>query len=268
LSEITSTQILQLLADKHASDVFVPECKNGPTQGAKHFRMDAWAMARSWAHPKLTAYEIKVSRADFLKDRKWHEYLACCNEFYFVAPKGLIKLDELHEGVGLVEVAANNKCLRTIQKARYREIDFPSTVFAYIVMCRSGIRNDRGVSDDPMLIRQERVEYWERWLQTSKDASEIGYRVSERVAKYIREVEAQNRKLEGLMKAYEVHREQLRSIGLNPDSEWASHLNQKINQARSSIPAWMIGSLERMEQDVRRIRTELEPPKKETGEAA
>lgn len=52
-------------------------------------------------------YEIKISRADFLADKKWQEYLKYCTFFYFIAPEGIIKKEELPENVGLIEIFAS-----------------------------------------------------------------------------------------------------------------------------------------------------------------
>ena len=49
-------------------------------------------------------YEIKVSRADFLQDKKWESYLKFCNWFYFVTPVGIIDPKELPDSIGLIEV--------------------------------------------------------------------------------------------------------------------------------------------------------------------
>lgn len=64
---ITAKAILELLRAKHAEDVFVPECKTGPSQGHDHSRFDAWVMKKSWANAATIGYEIKVSRSDFLR---------------------------------------------------------------------------------------------------------------------------------------------------------------------------------------------------------
>lgn len=68
-----SSAIVALLAARHVNDVFIPECKDGPTQSGSHLRMDAWAMNKSWAHPCAIGYEVKVTRADFIGDNKWPE---------------------------------------------------------------------------------------------------------------------------------------------------------------------------------------------------
>ena len=49
-------------------------------------------------------YEIKISRGDFLQDKKWETYLKFCTYFYFIAPAGIIKVEELPEKIGLIEI--------------------------------------------------------------------------------------------------------------------------------------------------------------------
>jgi len=55
-----------------------------------------------------TAYEIKISRSDFLREIKNPEKrkaaLRVSNQFYFVAPEGLIKPEEIPMECGLLEL--------------------------------------------------------------------------------------------------------------------------------------------------------------------
>ena len=88
--KLTSQDILRALEQKHWKDVFVSECKNGRSYGG-HLRMDAWVMTPSWANQCSIVYEIKVSRSDFLNDKKYQHYFPYCNEFYFVCPPKLIQ---------------------------------------------------------------------------------------------------------------------------------------------------------------------------------
>jgi len=37
---------------------------------------------------ELVIVEIKVSRADLLGDRKWEDYLGCCDRFFWAVPSG------------------------------------------------------------------------------------------------------------------------------------------------------------------------------------
>lgn len=103
--------IIALLRERHSIDhVFVEELRGGSGYGGdSERRMDAWAMHH---HPskgnKRVAYEVKVSRRDFLKDikdpLKHRPALIFSNEFFFVAPKGMIKAKELPLFAGLLEV--------------------------------------------------------------------------------------------------------------------------------------------------------------------
>lgn len=58
----------------------------------------------SWDGPRITGYEVKVNRSDFLSDvrsGKWEKYLAWCNGLYFVFPAGFsVAKDEIPKGVG------------------------------------------------------------------------------------------------------------------------------------------------------------------------
>lgn len=53
---------------------------------------------------RVKIYEVKSCRADFTSDNKWQKYLKYCTNFGFVAPKGVIKPEELPDKVGLVEI--------------------------------------------------------------------------------------------------------------------------------------------------------------------
>ena len=58
---------------------------------------------------ETSGYEIKVSREDYLSDKKWQKYLPYCSWFYFIAPEGIIKKEELPEGIGLIEIEIKEK---------------------------------------------------------------------------------------------------------------------------------------------------------------
>lgn len=93
-----------------------PELPNG-TGGAKARTIDLYALNLwpSKAYRSL-AFEVKISRADFrrelddpMKRASW-ERLA--HETWFVAPQGVIPLEEVPEGWGLMEYQASGKWRR------------------------------------------------------------------------------------------------------------------------------------------------------------
>jgi hypothetical protein len=114
---MTEREIENLLADRHAKDVFIPQCKDGPTTGGLSI-MDGWAMNRSWSRLTFWGYEIKVSKQDFIHDEKWHTYLPYCNQLYFVCPKGVISVESVPDGVGLIYALPRH--LKIVKKAAHR----------------------------------------------------------------------------------------------------------------------------------------------------
>lgn len=109
---MTAKQVISALSHRHMHDIFLTEVSCGRSgshvniSGAQ--RMDAVAIPRRWDRVLVTAYEVKVTRQDFVADDKWKGYLPWCNRFYFVTPKGLLKPEERDElqdnGIGLIEI--------------------------------------------------------------------------------------------------------------------------------------------------------------------
>lgn len=182
-----ASELIKMLALRHSKDVFIPECKDGPTQSvSRYLRMDAWAMNKSWAHPVAFAYEVKVSRSDFLQDNKWPAYLPLCNQFYFVAPAGLVDISELPAEVGLLTAAGKGDGGRLItkKKAPHRDVQIPEEVYRYILMCRVQVADEK-----PLETTEER---WRNWLEKKSENRRLGYEVSKRIRERASELEAEN----------------------------------------------------------------------------
>jgi hypothetical protein len=210
----TADILYDLLAVRHQADVVVRECKDGPTQSGTHRRMDAWVLKRSWAHPLTIGYEIKVVRSDFLKDDKWTDYLALCNEFYFVCPKKIIRPEELPAEAGLLVATTNLRRLYMKKKAPRRDIEIPDSLWRYIVMCRSCI--DRKDAIEQTNTR----EFWRAWLVERRLDRELGRRVSRALRKVITgkicEVKTINDRLQKEVESLKEVRRFLERLGLSP----------------------------------------------------
>lgn len=98
--------------------------------------LDGFAIAAQYAKTVTYGYEIKVSRSDFLRDKKWQEYLPVCSKFYFVCPEGIIKKADLPEGIGLLY--ATGQCIELVKGARKREVDESALteILKYLVFYR------------------------------------------------------------------------------------------------------------------------------------
>ena len=136
----TAQDLLNALAFRHSLDIFVTECKNGPTQWGTHRRLDAWAMLRTWSPITMIGYEIKVNRSDWLQDRKIVEYLPLCHKLYVVASVGVVEVEELPDDIGLIELVGHS--LITRHKATFRKILLPGELMVYVLMCRTKITRD------------------------------------------------------------------------------------------------------------------------------
>lgn len=253
---MTARDIISLLAKRHEEDVFVPECKDGPSQTGNHMRMDAWAMRRSWAHPGVTAYEVKVSRADFIGDNKWPGYLRCCNQFYFVCPSGLIHPSEVPNDVGLLWVAGESGRLVTKQKAHYRHVQIPESVWRYILMCRTRITPPRTfMSED-----KPNAEYWKEWLEQKAENRRLGYKVSTAITDHVSRVEHENRELKRQHERYDDVIKVLDELGYRPeDRDWVSglHLRRKVERLSEVIPPHVVQSLQTLEASIKAVRATL-----------
>ncbi|MHA7813237.1 MAG: MmcB family DNA repair protein [Phycisphaerales bacterium] len=219
--KLTAEQVINLIEKKHTNDVFIPECKNGMTWGdGKTLRLDAWVMRRSWANMAFIGYEIKVSRSDFLQDDKWRNYLEYCNQFSFVAPKGVIKPEELPEGIGLYYVASTGTRLFTKTKPVFREIDPPVELMQYALMrARDYMREDVPEKRD----QNWNAQFWREWVESEGKLKGLGWDAKQRIKKLmgeeIAETKRRNSELEAENKGYAKIAAMMNEMGIEPQ-EW------------------------------------------------
>lgn len=218
---MTEGRLLRLLADRHSGDVFVPHCKNGPTNtiGSKVLILDGWALLSTWSPLTSVGYEVKCSRSDWLKDNKWTNYLPLCHLFYLVAPVGVIDASELPDGVGLLQPIGQGTGMRLVmkRKAVRREVQMPVQLMAYALMWRS----------TPERTRAQRVEEWAKAVESGE--------VGRRVAQWIRDEMARLRSLanaaEERMRTYDAVRQSLTTLGLDPDRVSSWSVDRQIEDA-------------------------------------
>lgn len=180
-----------MLYDKHYNDVFVPECKDGPTWGRNHSRLDAWVLKRSYSNFEMIGYEIKISKSDFRSDIKYVNYLPMCNTLYFICPWNMIQVSEIPLEVGLIYVSKNEGRLITRKKAVYRDIAIPTDTLIYILMSRSQIVDNTD--------KTSTREYWKNFVEKKNEFHDIGQRASKKIRQLISEkidvVDEENKEL-------------------------------------------------------------------------
>lgn len=174
---MTATEVETALSKRHTNDFFITECKNGPTWFGGHLRMDAIAIKPSWSSPCVTAYEVKVSRNDFLRDSKWPEYLKYCHRFYFACPKGLITKEDIPDSrVGLIWASENGNC-RTVKAVPTRIVEIPSEFYQYIIFSR--------LDSERTPFYSNRAEYARAYIQHKIDDRRLGIVLGSAMAKQL-----------------------------------------------------------------------------------
>lgn len=262
-----SGQIIALLRQKHSEDVFVEECKDGPTQTSNHLRLDAWVMKKSWSNSCAIGYEVKVNRSDFVNDRKWPNYLPLCNELYFVCPSDLIQPEELPQDVGLYWVAKNATNIRIKRKAAYRDVQIPVKLYQYILMCRVHIKKGQNC------LAETKKDYWAQWLIDQKLDADFGYRVSRsiktRIEQEITKVHEEKEQALNLVKAVEDTIAMFKSNGIDITSlsGWSRRglINRKIQGINGHLPDGLERTLLNAESQLKYIRESLAKIQKGEG---
>lgn len=225
---MTSDGVLRLLASRHSGDVFVSECKDGPTWNNNHLRLDAWAMNRSWQNLKMTGYEIKVSRSDFFQDDKWRGYLPLCHELYFAAPKGVIQINELPAEAGLMEVAGTGTRMMIRKKAPYRDIELPAQLMVYLLMCRTRICKDFGAI--------EASASWRAWLEDKQENKRLGYEVSRKIRERAIKLETENARLIQQNRNFDNIKQIVEKMGMRVDNAHEWTFKSRIKELEQVIP--------------------------------
>ncbi len=172
-------EIVKALTERHKSPQWVTcaELRFGTGWAASYSagdpytekRIDFWAMDTWPSHGyKRVAYEIKVSRGDFKRELthpdKRTPSILVSNEFYFAAPRGLIKPDELPEGCGLVEVNEHGTARLSV-KAAWRDTQEPTWGFIAALLRRVPIEpgvvipsmQPNGLTPDP---KAQAILWW------------------------------------------------------------------------------------------------------------
>ncbi len=245
-----ANQLIALLKNKHSKDVFVAECKGGPTWMAdRHSRMDAWAMKRSWARPMIVVYEVKVSRSDFLNDDKWQGYLEYCNAFYFVCAPDVAGPSEMPADAGLLLASKNAKKLYTKKKAPYRDIEINPDVFRYILMSRARIGTEYDQEKD-------RLQYWRDWLTRKRESKSVGYSVAKRTHELVAELKERTDKAESENKQLAQVKEFAKAAGIDLGHYgfYKDSAERRVNEFRSGIGSDAMAALINAERALESIR--------------
>lgn len=225
-----SSAIIQLLRARHSRDRFFPEALLGPG-GSR--RVDAWVLCSTWSPLTTIAYEVKVSRGDFLRDDKWPAYLPACHQLYFVCPAKLIQPEEMPAGVGLLWVTETGGRLYCKRKAARREPEDAALVqvMAHVLMWHDAATGRHINTPD----RGRRIEQWKLWLAQQAEGKAVGRLVRGRIGDTMVKLHERNERLRATIKRWAGFAQRLRRLGINPGaSTW--EFDRKIDQLVGNVP--------------------------------
>ena len=251
----TSATLLAALAQRHSDAVFVPECKNGPTQTGSHRRLDAWVLLKTWSPVTAIGYEIKVSRADWRRDEKLDEYAGLCHLLYIVAPKGVVPLEEVPAGIGLLEPAGDKGRLVTRRKPTRREIEMPVALLVYVLMCRAKITTERAEFGD----REWKLRSLRIWAEGKNERRELHHLISGRIREQFDAQEDELHRLTSKLERLERVERTIRDLGFDPDepcTEWKAE--KRIREMSRVIDPWLPRELTKTSKSLESIAAALE----------
>lgn len=230
------------------NEKFFAEVKTGPTTTGEHVRLDAIWVRCSWTKPRITGFEIKVDRGDFLHDDKWPAYKTRVHRFYFVCPAGLIKPEELDPDVGLYWYYPDTGILRVRKAAPHRDVPLDVGILYYLVQWRVEPHRHPFFSDER--------EYLEAWLQDKAERRRLGQMVRSRIAerleqaeRRVQELEAEVWRLRERVRDVDRIREIAEECGINT---WRPDWPEQLREAITGVHA------EALMPTVRALRYEVE----------
>ncbi|MGI4744945.1 MAG: MmcB family DNA repair protein [Janthinobacterium lividum] len=166
---MTAADILeQLIAECDSTMIWASEL--ALSTGAR--RCDFWTLAPCQSKGyAATAYEIKVSRADFRRDShaKQREARLFSDRFYYATPAGLLRPDEVPDWAGLIEYSDAGRVI--VVPAPLRDKDAPS--WELIV---SLLRNSGRIRRDTDIVKAERSRYKHMLKEASQKLEAAGRR--------------------------------------------------------------------------------------------
>lgn len=200
MSEInfTADMIKSLLALRHPPGewVLIYELSNGTGYNPKQRYIDAFAFNCYPSKNNIRiAYEIKVSRSDFVNELKHPEKrqwaMDVCHQFYFACAPGVAEKSEIPEGCGLLVATKNANMMRVQLHARQKLKPRPLQDNEIAAMLRAIERINRkdlihwkyagrDLTDDDLL---KLIEEKRDWLEKEEIEKKVNQGVNESLSK-------------------------------------------------------------------------------------
>lgn len=139
---ILAADVLELLQVRYSPPEWAPFCELRDAPGFGRSRTIDFFAAQTWPSRgrHYVAVEVKVSRADWLRElrdpAKRAPFEAASSEIWVAAPGGVVKVSELPEGMGLLQVVGKppHRKLRRAAQAVFRADRLPDEAMWHMIL--------------------------------------------------------------------------------------------------------------------------------------
>lgn len=218
-----------LLHEKYGADpwFYTSEVPNGTGLRRDARTIDGLAVNVWPSQFRILAFEVKVSRADFLNDvktpAKRAPFVEACSEFYYVTPHGLVAPEEVPEECGLM-YAQNGGRVVTKKVAQQRKVEGAVPLWLFLAMTR---KRGQAYNGKPVF------KYAGRDLSREEFDALVAEEAERRVKPMRREIEREvEAKYEDDYRLARFLRYRYADLGIEPAGE---------NPTASEIEAWARG---------------------------
>lgn len=209
----------------------------------------------------MLGFEVKVSRSDWLRDKKVIDYLPMCHYLYIVAPKGIVEHSELSDGIGLMEPIGDGSRLVIRRKAVWRDIALPGELMVYVLMCRAVITRERAVAPRSEYI----MDGLRRWVEGKHERHELSYAVRSKIRQKFADQETRLGEMERRCQGLEGVKRRIIELGFNPDEETSQwRVRQHLTEITHAVDDKTIHAMAEVEQRLAALRGRLEALRGET----
>lgn len=239
---MTHDQLARSLADHLRADRRMVWCdlQLGPSGSP---RPDVYAIYKSYTHPTPTAFEVKVSRSDFLADvtsGKWQSYLPFASGVSFACVDGLVKKAEVPDHCGLYVLGA--KGWRAAKRPILRPVTIPQDALLKLLI--DGVEREGPIYrkrryDESDVISRIRAKFGEIAARTIRNRVAVDYEIDGAKHTAARIIEQANRQADQIRKEATDNVEPLRAelcavLGLTPTADrW--QIRAAVQTLRSAL---------------------------------
>lgn len=203
------------------TEIEIPGTRDDP--GSWHGRVDVVAVfPHRYARRDLRAYEVKVTRADFLRDvgtEKWRRYREVFQRVFFAVPAGLISKAEVPAEAGLITRGDNGW---SVAKAAQSHVPPKLCVDSVLALLFRGYEQDRQLRN-----LRDRLIYKDGVVV---DAVNFGLMTRRKLSQKKSELEPALRVLKDVME---------RALGETLDSGWdVEQMTERLSRVFETLAAF------------------------------